>query len=342
MIKSASDGGETHERKGRDEEMIDTSAVVLLTGATGTIGSEVLDLVAGRARIRALARSDFAASAIARLHPTVEIVRGDLADGASLGEALAGVDRMLLLAPSIAQQQLLEENALQAALAAGVRRIVYISNREVDWGIELARPHVAIEARLAQSGIEHTSLRPDYLLDNLLHELESLAAGRVIAPSGRGRCAFVDARDVASVAARAVLDDDPLPGPLELTGPESLTFTELAARLGESLGWRIEHLDPEPREWSSAAIAAGMPQWLAEALREYFERLRDEAPQPTGDVGRITGADPRRIEDFARDRLAPALQRGAVARQPTAREGLGPDSTADAGDGQREQITCLK
>jgi NAD(P)H dehydrogenase (quinone) len=283
------------------------SEVILLAGASGVIGSAVLRELDGRAPLRALVHTRASRERVAHLHPSVELAVGDLAEVASVRRAFDGATRLFLLTPSVADQQRLEENALAAALAAGVERIVYVSNAEVGWGIELSRAHEAAERRLQSSGVAHTVLRPDYLLDNLLHEVEELARGRVVAPSGSGRCAFVDARDVAAVAAAALLADRPISGPLVLSGPEALSWAELAERLSAALGAPIGHEAPDPAEWARAAAAGGMPPWLAGALSEYFTRLQTHSITPSGDISRVTGREPRSVEEFARDRLVPAL-----------------------------------
>jgi hypothetical protein len=81
----------------------------------------------------------------------------------------------------------------------------------------------------------------------------------------------------------------------------------LAARLGGALGRPIEHIDPDPGEWAADVVAAGMPPWLAQALAEYFEVLRDRPLESSGDTWRVTGRNPRSVEEFAIDVLAPAM-----------------------------------
>jgi uncharacterized protein YbjT (DUF2867 family) len=227
--------------------MADERPLVLVIGATGTMGREVMRSLQGRCRLRALVHSDVSDAEIARRYPQVERVQRDLLDAGSLHPAFAGVDRVFLLTPSVPEQALLEENALAAALAAGVQRIVYVSSTDVGWEIELSAAHCAMERRLADTGVPHTVLRPEYLLNNLLGEVDELARGRLVAPSGDGRCPFVDARDVGAVAAAALLAPKPLTGPLEVTGPESLSWAQLAARLQSALGRPVEHIDPVPR-----------------------------------------------------------------------------------------------
>jgi uncharacterized protein YbjT (DUF2867 family) len=287
--------------------MADERPLVLVIGATGVMGREVIRSLEGHCRLRALVHSDVSDAEIARRYPRVERVQRDLLNAGSLGPAFAGVERVFLLTPSVAEQGRLEENALAAALAAGVQRIVYVSSTDVEWEIELSAAHHVMERRLADSGVEHTIIRPEYLLNNLLGEVDELARGRLVAPTADGRCPFVDARDVGAVAAAVLLAAEPARGPVEVTGPESLSFTQLAGRLQEALGRPVEHIDPDPAEWAHEAVLAGMPPWLAHALTEYFEVLRERPLEASDDTRRVIGRNPRSVEDFVGDVLAPAM-----------------------------------
>lgn len=287
--------------------MGDSRPVILVIGGTGQMGREVMRSLEGRCRLRALVHSDMSEAEISRRYPQSERVQCDLLDAASLGPAFAGVDRVFLLTPSVPDQERLEANALGAALAAGVQRIVYLSATDVGWEIELSAAHRAIERRLAGAGVSHTVVRPEYLLNNLLGEVDELARGRLVAPSGDGRCPFVDARDVGAVAAAVLLAAEPPQSPIEVTGPESLTWAQLAGRLQVALGRPMQHIDGDPADWADQAVSAGMPRWLAGALAEYFEMLRGRPLEASDDTTRVIGRSPRSVEDFARDVLAPAM-----------------------------------
>ena len=287
--------------------MADERPLILVIGATGTMGREVMRSLEGHCRLRALVHSDVSDAEIARRYPQADRVQRDLLDPSALDAAFAGIERLLLLTPSVPEQALMEENALAAALAAGVERVVYVSSTDVGWEMELSAAHTVMERRLADSGVEHTVVRPEYLLNNLLGEVDELARGRLVAPSGEGRCPFVDARDVGAVVAAVLLAAEPVPGPLEVTGPESLTWTQLARRLEATLGRPFEHVDPDPAEWAREAVSAGMEAWLAHALAEYFQALRERPLEASDDTRRVIGRNARSVDDFAGDVLAPAM-----------------------------------
>src|SRR6185437_280541 len=306
--------------------------LILVIGATGVMGREVMRSLEGRCRLRALVHSDVSDAEIARRYPQAERVQRDLLDGGSLAPAFAGVDRVFLLTPSVPEEARMEENALVAALKAGVQRIVYVSSTDVGWEIELSAAHRVMERRLADSGVSHVVLRPEYLLNNLLGEVDELARGRLVAPSGQGRCPFVDARDVGAVAAAVLLAAEPFEGPLKVTGPESLSFAQLAARLQAALGRPVEHIDPDPAEWAQAVVSAGMPPWLADALAEYFEVLRERPLEASDDTRRVIGRGPRSVEDFTDDVLAPAMPVMTEPPPPTLVSPSGDASGAGVGE----------
>ena len=303
--------------------MSDDRPLLLLIGATGTIGSAVIHELGMRARVRVLVRSARSDEAIARRYPAAERVSGDLRDRSSSAEAFNGADRVFVLTPSVADQQLLEENVLAEALSARPERIVYLSSTDVRWDLRISAAHRVSERALARSRIPHTSVRAEYLLDNLLTEIDDLATGRLVAPSGVMRCPFVDARDVGAVAAAALLADAAPRGPLEVTGPRAMTWSELAEALGRSLGLRLEHFDPKPEEWARSAVSAGLDPWLAGALEEYFTVLRGHALEASGDVFRVTHRSPRSVDNFARELLAPAVRRH-ISPPSISKTGSGP------------------
>jgi uncharacterized protein YbjT (DUF2867 family) len=193
----------------------------------------------------------------------------------------------------------------------------------VNWDIELSAAHREMERRLAATDVTHTVVRPEYLLDNLLGEVDDLARGRLVAPSGDGRCPLVDARDVGAVAATVLLAEEPPRGPLEVTGPESLSWAQLAGRLHGALGRPVEHVDPDPADWARGAVSAGMAPWLAHALAEYFETLHGRRLEASDHTARVIGRGPRSVEDFAVDVLAPTM--------PAATEGTAAALVAPSG-----------
>ena len=219
-----------------------------------------------------------------------EGVVGDLADPASLDGALTGVTRVFLQSSPVQQQVALETNAIEAAERAGVERVVKLSNIPVD-GLEtgLHGNHRAIERRLLLSPVAATFVQPSFFSTVLQKQADQLARGRMIMPTGRGKIAWIDPADIASVAVEALTRDD-LSGPLHITGPEALDAADVAARLGGQL------VEPPIEQWHAAVVAGGLDPWLAESTVHLYEAVaRGALAEVTDTVERVTGRAPRRV-----------------------------------------------
>lgn len=278
--------------------------MILLTGATGQVGLRLARRLAPRAGVRALARSDSAAAALRELG--IDVVRGDLADPATLPPALEGVDTLFLLTPFSPDQAQLEHNALDAGRE--LRKVAKLS--AINRGIAISKAHEEIARRLRESGLQASILHADFFVSNLFTQLDPIRNGQLIYPAdGTARRAFVDPEDIAEVAAAELTAEDPVGGDLAITGPESLTFAELAERISAGLGRKVALVDPPANAWRDGLVAAGVPGFYADALVELFER--DIKPvgaiAPTPDVRRVLGRPAQSVDRFIRDELAPAL-----------------------------------
>ena len=280
--------------------------MLAVTGATGRIGHSLIEALRVQDRpVRAVVRDPERAKSM--LGPGVELARGDLEDPASLAAAFAGADTLYLLAMSGQNLEAHERNALEAAVKAGIRRVVYHSAMGADpaSAIALARWHAATEERLRRSSLAWTILRAGSFMQNLLFSVESIRAhGIFTGASGEGRIASVDARDLASSAA-AVLTSGGHEGKLyRLTGPEALTQSEVAAELSRTLGRPVRYQNLTTTELLAELRKSGTPEWLAQDLVaiEAFLARGGEA-QVSPDVERLTGRPPCRFAQFIRDHL---------------------------------------
>lgn len=278
--------------------------MILLVGATGTVGSEVAALLAGRDDVRALARSD--ASAEALDGRGIAAVRGDLADAATLGPAFAGVRRALLVTPFSPEQVALETNAIDAAQAAGVERIVKISVMDAAPGSEVAmtRGHRQVERTLCERGIGHTVLRPDWFASNVTAQIDLIRGGVITYPYAEALTAPIDPRDIAEVAVRALTSDDLADQVVEITGPEAMTFRQSADRIAAVTGRPLAFVDASDEDWRAGLIAFGIEEWRADALLELIAGYarRTEDPVRPG-VERALGRPPRSFETYLREQV---------------------------------------
>ncbi|MGY4925619.1 NAD(P)H-binding protein [Streptomyces sp. 900105755] len=221
--------------------------MILVTGATGTIGRDVVRQLAARgAKVRALTRDP----ARATVPAGVEVVRGDHADPASLEAALAGATAAFLLRPP-GPDAGRDAALVAAAREAGVERLVKLS--AIATGEALAGPsaqwHVAGERAVRESGLAWTVLRPSSFASNTLTWLQALRAGEPVPNmTGDGASGVIDPRDIAEVAVRALLDAGHSGRTYTLTGPEAITVPGQAAVLAEVLGRPVPTRDLSPDE----------------------------------------------------------------------------------------------
>lgn len=214
---------------------------ILIVGGTGSVGREVVQIARSRGlEPQVLARDPDRTQKL--LGPGVRIVKGDLGDPASLIAALKGIDVASLATapgPSLVQQ---EANFIDAAAAAGLRKIVNLSAFHVPQS-PIAGWHEATEQRLRLSGVPHVILRPVMFMSNfLLFDTESVKSGRVVSVFGEGRMSWVDPADVAELTVHALTQPTAPDSVWTFGGPEALSYDEVAATFTRVLGRLVEHL----------------------------------------------------------------------------------------------------
>ncbi|MEP7379877.1 MAG: NmrA family NAD(P)-binding protein [Chloroflexota bacterium] len=275
---------------------------ILVTGAPGNMGTPlVARLLELGMRVRVAAWDvDAARQAFG---DRVEVVRFDFADPSTFG-AFDGVARMFLLRPpQIADVKHVIGPALDAARDHGVKHVVFLSIQ----GAERNRlvPHRKIEDHLRASGLEWTFIRAAYFMQNLstTHALDIRSRDQIYIPAGRGsRTAHVDVRDVAAVAALALVEDGHAGRAYTPTGPAALTYDECATILTEILGRSIRYADPTPWHYWRRMRRQGMATaMIVVTLGIYTAARFGLAAGLTGDVERITGRQPTDFATFAAD-----------------------------------------
>ncbi|MBV8860045.1 MAG: SDR family oxidoreductase [Acidobacteria bacterium] len=282
--------------------------MILITGATGTTGREVVAELRRlgardvRALVRDPARADFIREA------GFEAVAGDFEKPETLGPALEGVERALLLTPPTPDTVTHQREFILAAAAAGVRHVVKLSavGADADAPEGFGKWHGQSENLLKSSGLKWTILRPNFFMQNLLGQAGQIAStGSIFQPVGDARASFIDARDIAAVAARTLTEDGHEGQTYVLTGPEALSYHEVAAKLSEATGRSINYVPISPEQFRAGALGAGLPEWLVSAL----ERLNEifaagHAAGVTDAVRRVGQTEPTPFDQFARDHAA--------------------------------------
>jgi len=277
----------------------------LVTGATGNVGKAVLGELAGRSiAVRALLRDP----AKLEVHAAnIEAVPGHLSDADSVYQALRGVEAVFLATGFSPQMSELHLTLLKAAKQAGVRRVVQLSGIGANSEICCARALRwlgQLEKLASSSGLQVTQLRPTFFMQNLLKFSSSVAKqGLIAGPFRDGQWTWVDARDVGAVGAAVLLDDSHAGCTYTVTGAESLSYGQIAERLGRVLDRPIRYVDITANETRGRLQAAGMSPVMIEATLELWDacasNLINVAPNDV--IQQITGRPPRSFEQFAVD-----------------------------------------
>ncbi|XOK13589.1 NmrA family NAD(P)-binding protein [Agrobacterium tumefaciens] len=287
------------------------ASTILVTGATGKLGQRVVSrLLQNHAEVRVLTRRR--EDALKLWGDRVDISEGNFSDPASLKEAARGIDRLFLLSP-IGETLAADQKAvIDAALSAGVSRIVKISGS--DWTIKNAArsisgaAHAEVEQHLAASGIAHAVLRPNAWMQVALEPVvAALRKGEdVPARFGDAAVSFIDADDIADVAVHALTSSALVSGTFVLTGGEALTALEIAR-----IAARILHRPVGISHHAAPALPAHLGAFEQTAIGEFGELIREGlAASVTDTTHQITGRLPRGVEDYLRARLAATAPQG--------------------------------
>jgi uncharacterized protein YbjT (DUF2867 family) len=284
-----------------------SGSAVLVIGATGRVGRLVVDeLLRAGVPVRALTRRPENAA----LPAGAEVVAGDLTVPASLDAPLQEMGAVFLVwtaAPATAQAVVAR---LAAHTSAGPRRVVYLSSPHRTPHPFFQQPnalrglHAEMERLLAAAAIDVTVLRPGIFASNALHWWgPQIRNGDVVRwPYGAAETAPIDERDIAAVAARALLDDQHASRDYVLTGPESLSQAAQVRAIGDAIGRPIRFEELSPDEFRRQA--AGTWPGVAEMLLAAWQATLGHPAFVTSAVQEITGSPPRTFYRWAADNAA--------------------------------------
>jgi NAD(P)H dehydrogenase (quinone) len=278
-----------------------------LTGANGHLGRLVLkhlltyvpadQIIATTRKPEQLA--DLAAQGIV-------VRRADFADPATLSAAFVGVKRLLIISTDVLGEQRvkLHKAAIEAAASAGVNHIVYTSGPDANPNASHPIPaeHGQTEAALAASGVEWTALRNSFYSDFLKDFIGLLYVnGEVLLPEGSARHSWVTREDCARAAAGTLAGNITDVGPVDVTGPEALSFADVVHRYssisGQSVGIKVL---PE-QEILARVVAKGVPQEAANFVVGFVAWTAREVPtKPTDTVKRASGTEPSSVDEILR------------------------------------------
>jgi uncharacterized protein YbjT (DUF2867 family) len=273
-------------------EMASGEKSTLVLGGSGRTGSLIAKQLGVRARTASRRGSD---------------VLFDWDDPGTYASALRGADRVYLVTPTM-RVRYVDRVAtfLDLAEAAGVAHVTLLSTyngNQAPQGVDVA----AVEVQVAdRGGFTHTILRPAWVMQNFADEHLPIVDGLLVVPSGGGAEAFVDALDIAEVAAATLLRPDEHAGATySLTGPQAITFGEVANTIAIVSGRPVQYQDIDQETWIKGAIAAGLPDDYAGMLRWLTGAIiAGKGSTPTGDVETVIGRPASSFEAFAKRNAA--------------------------------------
>jgi uncharacterized protein YbjT (DUF2867 family) len=282
--------------------------VITVTGSTGTIGSELVRLLsAAGAPTRAVFRNARKTQSL----PAIAWLQADLADERLLGPVIAGTARLFLLIDNQRGFGKLQIDLVQAAAAMGVAHVVKLSalgasDHSKSW---IAREHREVEEALERTNMTWTILRPHAFMQNWLGDIaESVRTRGIIeSPIGDGRVPFIDTRDIAAVAAEALLHPDAHAGrKYVLTGGEAVGFRDVADAVTDVTRMKVTYQPLTMDEARARLNAAGMHRDQIDALLAIsaYQKAGGPTAMVSDHVARILGRPPRTMRDFITDHAA--------------------------------------
>lgn len=276
--------------------------MIVVTGATGALNGATVEhllthVPAGEigVSVRDAAKARSFADRGVRVRP------GSYEDPAALRASFEGADQVLLVSSNdpAADAVALHRTAIEAAVAAGARRILYTGHQNVrpDSAFASARDHAATEEILAASGVAWTSLRNGFYAHSLGWLLGPWRETGEIAAPEDGPVSWTHRADAAEAAA-VILAGRPADGPVTLTAPTAVTFEDLAAIATDRTGRAVERVVVDDEHWVADRVAAGAPEAMARMLLTFFTAARRGDFAETGPrLGELLGREPRPVAD---------------------------------------------
>ena len=276
---------------------------ILLTGATGTVSSEVINHLRNKGhRLIALTRNPAYAAGLE--NKGLEVRIADLEKLWTLPDAFREVDTLWLVNSPGARAPEQSSNAVWAARQAGVKRVVRLSVicAEHDAPIQGLRLHALSDVELKASGMEWTILRPHFFMQNLfgLAAPSILSEGRMDNFLAHGKIGLVDTRDIGELAAKALTEEGHAGHTYTLTGPETLTLEDVAEHLSKATGQAVSTRTVAPTR--DYFLSLGADEWLAGLNADFMSTyLTDWGNFISGDFESVMSRPPRSFSQFAED-----------------------------------------
>jgi NAD(P)H dehydrogenase (quinone) len=275
--------------------------VILVTGPTGRVGYRLMEALADAgADVTAMVRVEARA---ADLPGTPQHVVATF-DDPPAADVLRKFDQVFLVSPMHEEQAELETVFIDALVAAGhgphVVKVAADGFQDPDCDVRFMRAHRQVAVHLDATGLPVTYLAPSGYMENLVDAADTIRdEGTIYAPAGQGQVSFIAAKDVARVAARVLTSPGHEDETYLLTGPEALSYDDVAARISAVFARQVDYEEQPPEQAREHMLASGLTPWLADGWLETFEWIRQGGERTvTPTVHEVTGDDPHPIQDW--------------------------------------------
>ncbi len=279
---------------------------ILVTGATGNVGSEVVKALSGEdIKVRAGVHSKIKGDRF-KAFSNVEIVEIDFQKPESLKVALTGATRLVLITPFTIDQVTVAKQVIDIAKQTGIKQIIRLSAKGADAepGIQLGRWHQEVEKYIEAAGIPFAFLRPGSFMQNFVnyHATTIKNENQFYMPLGHGKASYIDTRDIAAVTKTIVTNPISQNNIYELTGPEALTGQEVAQALSLATDRVITYVDIPEDAARAAMLQHHQPTWMVDALMELNALSKaGYTADITNTVEKVTFRAARTFADFSDD-----------------------------------------
>ncbi|KXP08414.1 NmrA family NAD(P)-binding protein [Tsukamurella tyrosinosolvens] len=280
--------------------------MICILGSTGQLGLPLTkQLVAARQSVRCLAHTEKSAEILRQEVPEVDIVVGDMTDRDDLRRAMDGCDQLFIVTPVVDTMVAMQKQIIDVAAEGGIRGITKLSGYTADHVDEislLSQDHGATDRYIAEAGVPYTLLYPCTFMQTLILQFSDSVKkeSKIVAPvTASNTISFVDGRDVVDTAAAVLIKNKHDNEIVFITGPEPVSYGQVAEKLSERLGRPITYEKNTFDESQKDLLAVGLNAYGAEALRGLYEMYERGDMNDIGDgVMKTTGHEPRSIDDF--------------------------------------------
>jgi len=215
------------------------------------------------------------------------------------------VEKAFLIPPTDPRSVEMQANFIHAAKRAGTRHVVKLSvaGADVNSPVRVARWHAEGEKELEASGIPFTHIRPNAFMQNLLALAPTIVSqGEFYQPAADGKVSHIDVRDIAAVAAKALTSDGHQGKTYVITGPEALSYDDVAGKLSTALGRPVKYVNVSPEDFKKSLLGWGIPESVADGLNELYAAIRaGYCAFVTNTVEEVAKRRPISLDNFVRD-----------------------------------------